>query len=771
MPLPLTVVISGCHSGPNPSPGLGIARSLRAAFPGAHLVARDVSNASSGLHSDVFDETWVCPASDEVSGHAATDLLLSRLTNGWLVSGLDLEVRSLTRLGHERILVPSSRTLLEVAKPELRAARSLPVRVPDWLPLAAGEQEVQSYCRRHDWRVWVKGPVYESRPAASWQELQAEARSLERTWGTDGLFVQASVEGAEMSVAFAAFRGELLGAVVLEKYQVTEQGKVWAGSIEPVPAALLAALQRLLKDLEWTGGGELECVREREGELWLFDWNPRFPAWIHGATLAGHNLPGMLLGAATGLPAVPAWRQSSRFVRQVIEVPTREALPHQRSRASHRVGAKKWAKGVSALPRVVPRNGNGSVPDVSILPSELVLDLQDAVSQLSGTPTRMLLRRTAESRFAGLSRLVKRAGIGAAYSIKTNPDSALMTLARRHGLLAEAIGEREVEWALQCGFSAREILVNGPVPIGRRVRATARFAATFADDPEGLERYLEAPRASVVGVRLRPPFFESRFGVPLESRSHFGRLVELFRSAPAGQALGVSFHAASSELGLGRWERLVRNVIDWAAVLGRHSAREIALVDLGGGWAPEDVDPALKELLTRLATHARSRLGRAVGALVEPGKALVQPAQAVIARVVHIRRGGATRREAILDAGIGDLPQLGAHPHRLAVIRGGLVEPLQVGPDRLLGPLCMESDRIAEAVALPPDLALGDLVAICDAGAYDASMAFALGRGRQARESGAVPIVDPGASMEPVLGGTPALSTGIRAEGPSGHRT
>jgi diaminopimelate decarboxylase len=211
-------------------------------------------------------------------------------------------------------------------------------------------------------------------------------------------------------------------------------------------------------------------------------------------------------------------------------------------------------------------------------------------------------------------------------------------------------------------------------------------------------------------------------------------------------------------------------VIDWAATIGRYSAREIAFVDVGGGWAPEDVDTVLEELLVRLATHARSRLGQAVRILVEPGKALVQPAQAVIARVAHIRRGSTSQREAILDAGIGDVPQLAAHPHRLTVIRGGRVEALQAGPDRLLGPLCMESDRIAEGVALPADLAIGDLIAICDAGAYDASMAFALGRGEQARESGAVAIADPGATTEAVLGPHRPQAPEFEHKVPSEHR-
>ncbi len=53
-----TVFISGLYSGPSPSAGLGVARSLRAAFPSAHLVGVDYWAGSSGLHHEVFDATW-----------------------------------------------------------------------------------------------------------------------------------------------------------------------------------------------------------------------------------------------------------------------------------------------------------------------------------------------------------------------------------------------------------------------------------------------------------------------------------------------------------------------------------------------------------------------------------------------------------------------------------------------------------------------------------------------------------------------------------------
>jgi diaminopimelate decarboxylase len=41
----------------------------------------------------------------------------------------------------------------------------------------------------------------------------------------------------------------------------------------------------------------------------------------------------------------------------------------------------------------------------------------------------------------------------------------------------------------------------------------------------------------------------------------------------------------------------------------------------------------------------------------------------------------------------------------------------------------METDRLADGIALPSDLEIGEVLAILDAGAYDASMAYRFARG------------------------------------------
>jgi hypothetical protein len=113
----------------------------------------------------------------------------------------------------------------------------------------------------------------------------------------------------------------------MRKRDITPEGKTWAGDISEVPASFEEPLRRMVKELNWTGGGELEMVRDARNKLWLLEMNPRFPAWVHGATLAGHNLPALLIQGATGQKAQKCEAQAQEFTRVVLEVPVRPEYP------------------------------------------------------------------------------------------------------------------------------------------------------------------------------------------------------------------------------------------------------------------------------------------------------------------------------------------------------------------------------------------------------------------------------------------------------------
>lgn len=117
---------------------------------------------------------------------------------------------------------------------------------------------------------------------------------MTKLWGA-GVYLQENKSGFGMGIMFAAVHGELTAAVLNRKMTQTTLFKSWAGQLTAVPPALLAALRRVVRQLSWHGGGEVEFCQALDGTMYIVDFNPRFPANVFGACHAGVNLPGALV--------------------------------------------------------------------------------------------------------------------------------------------------------------------------------------------------------------------------------------------------------------------------------------------------------------------------------------------------------------------------------------------------------------------------------------------------------------------------------------------
>jgi hypothetical protein len=69
----MRIFISGLYSGTNPQPGVGIARSLRAAYPTATLFGVEYSNRCSGIHWQDFDHIWLQPPWEHIDFNVYAD--------------------------------------------------------------------------------------------------------------------------------------------------------------------------------------------------------------------------------------------------------------------------------------------------------------------------------------------------------------------------------------------------------------------------------------------------------------------------------------------------------------------------------------------------------------------------------------------------------------------------------------------------------------------------------------------------------------------------
>jgi diaminopimelate decarboxylase len=724
------------------------------------LIGVEYSNRCSGIHWHDFDDIWLQRPWDELNLSTHADEVKKVLDSGALwISSIDLEIMWLANVlpnGHPNLLTPSKCALDQVSKPFITAHKDLPVEIPVFVSTDLSDWDLHAFCREHDWKVWLKGPYYEAVRTPDWPTLQHFRQVLSTAWATETLALQSHVSGYEESIMFSAYRGEILESVRMQKRDLTELSKTWAGDSAEAPEYILEPLKQVVKELKWTGGAELEMVRDAGDKLWLLEWNPRFPAWVHGSTITGRNIPAALVEGATGIPAVHTPAESNEFTRVVLEIPVNQAYPlsplpepfggtigHS---MKHPSGLLQFAQMLHGpdVKEAIEINGAGNFPDKvpEEVPESFLTDLNGVNFSNLSTPSSIFMADTAAEYFMSAAELTaklstEQVNVNCGYSIKTNPDDRLLQLALDSGFFAEAISLAEAHKALAAGFRHDQLILNGPAKWWRRDNfAIGEFHAIFCDSVEELisvGREIEEGKlnSQVLGVRIRTPNVPSRFGVSIDSPRVYERLIEAIKTVPRSCKLGVHFHMASSNIGVKRWWHLFESMLRWCNSIEALTGRLIECVDIGGGWFPDDLRKFGESRLKAAVETIPDLLSAVEQVITEPGKALAQPSMALATQILEVRQREDDAIEAVVDGSIAELPMYAFQPHRVLSLdkESGRWRSLGYGKSVLFGRLCMEHDIVASSIELPKDIQAGDILVFCDAGAYDRSMSYVFGVG------------------------------------------
>ncbi len=757
------IYICGMHSGQNPSAGVGIARSIRKAFPNLPIVGVDYWQGSSGLHDESVDEVLIFPQWKQIDRTRHLAQIRKILDDGNLwISALDVEVYWLAQNfgGHPNLLVPSGSALKMTAKPNVEAFTSLGFKVPENISAFLSDVEVHSFLRQIGWQCWLKGPYHDAKRISSWEVFEKARENMQKEWKTSHLFLQRHKIGNEESICFAAYHGELVSAVHMEKRLITPEGKTWAGHVTPVSPELLDGLKTVLRRLEWSGGGEIEYTRDPDGTKWIIECNPRFPAWIYGSALVGLNLPGRLVARALNLPIIETKSLYPFFTRVVQEVVAKEAIgipmPPDPSLTPWPAGGQKGKAGPMQSSLIPPLRETMELRTLDSIdeereaiavripehvPAPYSAEIDMVTESFDGeTPTRIHLHSWTMSRFQELLDGIKPTKmfspeIRIGYSIKTCPTTEHISKAQKSGFYMECISQLEIERALNSGAQPNQIILNGPGKFWPLTRPPVTgLHMLFADSIEELNRVLEIPNiAECIGIRICLPKLQSRFGVHVDEYEPFQELIASIKKIKGKAKLGLHFHMPSWIIGVNRWKDAFQSVLTWCEAIEQLTHVPIEHLDLGGGFYPTDLVGLNFRWIQEMV---KMSLPRVDGIYFEPGRSLTQEGEIVVSRVLSVRRDTDKKvSEIVVDACVAELPLIQSYSHRIffrpAANEGPTSEfrVLEKGAAKILGRVCMESDILSAGMKLPEDISIGDKIIFADAGAYERSMSYAFGRG------------------------------------------
>ena len=351
-----------------------------------------------------------------------------------------------------------------------------------------------------------------------------------------------------------------------------------------------------------------------------------------------------------------------------------------------------------------------------------------ALAQRFGTPTYVYSRAHIEAQYRAYADALDGMPHLVCFAVKANSNLGVLNVLARLGAGFDIVSRGELERVLAAGGQPDRIVFSGVGKTRDDMRRALEvgvhcFNVESTDELERLQQVAaELDVKAPVSLRVNPdvdagthPYIstglkENKFGIAIaDAEAVYARAAEL----PNLQVVGVDCHIGSQLTSLPPFldalDRLL-GLIDRLAARGIH----IRHLDLGGGLGVRYRDEQ-PPLAGDYIQAVRQRIeGRGLALVFEPGRSIVANAGVLLTRVEYLKHT-AHKDFAIVDAAMNDLIRPALYQAWMNVVA---VQPRQGEGRRydIVGPICETGDFLAKDRIL--ELAEGDLLAVCSAGAY-----------------------------------------------------
>jgi diaminopimelate decarboxylase len=346
-----------------------------------------------------------------------------------------------------------------------------------------------------------------------------------------------------------------------------------------------------------------------------------------------------------------------------------------------------------------------------------------------GTPAYVYSRSTIEENFNHIEGRLADIPNLICYSVKANSNLKILNLLRQAGAGFDIVSRGELARVLKVGARPDTIVFSGVGKDEAEIDAALTagilmFNVESAGELDAIaQRARHLKKQANISIRVNPdveadthPYistgqFIHKFGVPKD------QAIDLFRRAaamPELQVRGIACHIVSRVLQVDPFVKALEEILELARTLDGNGIR-LEYLDLGGGYGIRYVNENPLEM-DKLTAELKKRVVETPYRLIlEPGRALVGNAGALLTRVLYIKNTG-KKHFVVVDAGMNDLmrPTLYGSLHQIVPVERRAEKTFLAD---VVGPLCETGDFLARDREMPC-LEPGDLVAVMTAGAY-----------------------------------------------------
>lgn len=306
----LTIAVTGLNASDSPAPGVPVIRAIRDGVNRTcSIIGLSYHPLDSGNYmDDIADRVFLVPFPS-----AGTETVLERIKYvhrqcpiDVLMPTLDAELPiylkltdALTDMGIKTFLPREDDLRLRSKAKFYDLHENFGISVPKSVAIT-DSSAIYKLDQEFTFPLMVKGQFYDAYIAYSPMEVEGHFQRIRAKWGVP-VVIQEFIAGEEYDiVALGDGEGGLIGSVAMRKMQLTEKGKAWGGVTINNPV-LTEFVGNVIRKLKWRGPCELEVIISRnKGEYYLFEINPRFPAWVFLCVGAERNLPWATVQLALG---------------------------------------------------------------------------------------------------------------------------------------------------------------------------------------------------------------------------------------------------------------------------------------------------------------------------------------------------------------------------------------------------------------------------------------------------------------------------------------
>jgi diaminopimelate decarboxylase len=359
-----------------------------------------------------------------------------------------------------------------------------------------------------------------------------------------------------------------------------------------------------------------------------------------------------------------------------------------------------------------------------------------------GTPLYVYSAVTIRQRYKLFEHAFRACEHTICYSVKANSNLSILQLLARMGAGFDIVSGGELHRVMTAARKAtKKIVFSGVGKLAAEIDEALQAEILLFNVESASELELLAARARHLrkkvsfAIRVNPdvaanthPYIstglhEHKFGVAWQDAPELYRLGS---QRDYLQPCGVSVHIGSQITDSDPFEEAMERVVSLVRTL-RAEKFDIRYVDAGGGLGISYENPASVDFALEVQRYSKALSkplkGMGLHLLLEPGRAIIATAGALLTRVVYQKHNDG-KHFVIVDAAMNDLirPSLYGAYHEIVPVVAGLPSGENTEFVDVVGPVCESGDFFARDRKVA-GLAEGDLLAILDTGAYGMSLA------------------------------------------------